>query len=111
MDSPPGMESLMNSTYSSIDSSPAIHQSSVESSEDHAIDESNTLFLGDLPTSATAQQISDLFPNFEVSHVEIKIINGVRGSLCYAFVTFATTGTYISVVCMPYMIVLTFNIV
>ena len=78
--------------YSSTDSSPTINSSSVETSEDSAIDESNTLFLGDLPPSATAQQISNLFPDFEVSHVEIKIINSVKGSLCYAFVTFATAG-------------------
>lgn len=78
--------------YGSADSSPTITPSSIDACEDHAIDESNTLFLGDLPPSATAQQISDLFPDFEVSHVEIKIINSVKGSLCYAFVTFASAG-------------------
>lgn len=86
------MESHSSVPYSSSDSSPTINSCSIEALEDHAIDESNTLFLGDLPPSATAQQISDLFPDFEVSHVEIKIINSVKGSLCYAFVTFATAG-------------------
>jgi RNA recognition motif-containing protein len=90
------MESHSSVPYSSSDSSPTINSCSIEALEDHAIDESNTLFLGDLPPSATAQQISDLFPDFEVSHVEIKIINSVKGSLCYAFVTFATAGNSIA---------------
>jgi RNA recognition motif. (a.k.a. RRM, RBD, or RNP domain) len=90
------MESHSSVPYSSSDSSPTINSCSIDALEDHAIDESNTLFLGDLPPSATAQQISDLFPDFEVSHVEIKIINSVKGSLCYAFVTFATAGNFIA---------------
>ena len=81
-----------NTGYSSLDNSPTINSSSIETSDDHAIDESNTLFLGDLPPSATALQISELFADLEVSHVEIKIVNSVKGSLCYAFVTFATPG-------------------
>lgn len=87
------MEASSNPAYVSVDSSRTASSSSTEMGEDHAIDESKTLFLGDLPSSTTAQQIFGLFPEIEVSHVEIKIINSEKGSFCYAFVTFATAGT------------------
>ena len=87
------MEASSNPTQDSVDSSPISSSSSTEMGEDHAIDESKTLFLGDLPSSTTAQQIFGLFPEIEVSHVEIKIINSLKGSFCYAFVTFSTAGT------------------
>jgi RNA recognition motif-containing protein len=85
------MDAQSTGIYTS-NSSPTTTSHSLENSEEHTIDESNTLFLGDLPPSATAAQISDLFPDFEVTHVEIKIINSAKGSLCYAFVTFASAG-------------------
>ena len=73
------MELPQMSACTSIESSPRIQ---VEPSEDHAIDESRTLFLGDLPSSATVEQISALFVDLQVSHVEIKIINSTKGTLC-----------------------------
>lgn len=85
------MESSSNPPPSSL-SLPVIKSGAIEIIADHTIDESSTLFLGDLPSSATAQQIFVLFPEIEVKHVEIKIINISQGSLCYAFVTFATAG-------------------
>ena len=85
------MDSMMNSACTSNESSPrTLSSSSLESNEDHAIDESRTLFLGDLPSSATVKQISDLFPELQVSHVEIKIINSTKGTLCYSFVSFCS---------------------
>jgi RNA recognition motif-containing protein len=79
------MEHLSMSNCTSIESSP---RTIVEPGEDHAIDESRTLFLGDLPATATVEQISHLFPEMQVSHVEIKIINSTKGTLCYSFVSF-----------------------
>lgn len=80
------MEHLSMSNCTSIESSP---RTIAEPGEDHAIDESRTLFLGDLPSTATVEQISHLFPEMQVSHVEIKIINSTKGTLCYSFVSFA----------------------
>ena len=80
------MEHHSPSACTTIESSPRIH---MEPTEDHAIDESRTLFLGDLPPNATVEQISALFPELQVSHVEIKIINSTKGTLCYSFISFA----------------------
>jgi RNA recognition motif-containing protein len=80
------MEIQSISACTSIESSPRIPP---EQNEEHAIDESRTLFLGDLPSSATVEQISALFLDLQVSHVEIKIINSTKGTLCYSFVSFA----------------------
>jgi RNA recognition motif-containing protein len=94
------MDAQSTGVYTS-DSSPTTTSHSIENSEEHTIDESNTLFLGDLPPSATAMQIANLFPDFEVAHVEIKIINSAKGSLCYAFVTFGSAGMNIYTIYAP----------
>ena len=80
-------------TIHSLDSSPTttVDTIAVDSIEGHNIDESRTLFLGDLPITSTAQQVTDIFVGLEICLVDIKVINCSKGALCYAFVTFPNT--------------------
>jgi MinD superfamily P-loop ATPase len=59
------------------------------SSEDSIIDESKTLFLGDLQpnTKEAAELVTALFPSSDVSHIDVKVVNSNKGCLCYAFVS------------------------
>ena len=86
--------STPTTTAASVDTSPAavslISAALENMGGDNAIDETRTLFLGDLPLSTTAPQLTDLFPALDITHIELKIVNSGESRTCYAFITFGS---------------------
>ena len=53
-----------------------------------------SIFLGDIPVSTTVSDLQNIFKEFPISDVNVKVINSAKGgAVAYAFVTFPTVTT------------------
>ena len=54
-------------------------------------DDERTLCISEVPNNTTITTLQNIFPGLTFAHADIKIVNGMKGSVCVAFITFLTS--------------------
>ena len=98
-----GMEPRFNKPrkpFTEVETSPDSFDSLTLPSVDYTTHETDSktgdersIFLGDIPVSTTVSELQSIFKDFPISDVNVKVINGAKGAVAYAFITFPTVAT------------------